>query len=144
MKGIKHFSHSVGQNCFHFVWKPKYAMDPMKFPWVRSDVERFIREACDRNHFEIYELNVQPDHVHLFVDFNPSYAVSKVTQLFKGISAYKILHKFPHLRKTFLRSNHFWSAGKFYRSVGNVTAETIQHYIKQSQGGWNFEHQTKL
>jgi putative transposase len=25
------------------------------------------------------------------------------------------------------------SAGKFYRSVGNVTADTIKHYINESQ-----------
>jgi len=82
--------------------------------------------------------------VHLFVDFPPAYSVSKVVQLFKGFSAYKILQKNPSIRGTFLRKNHFWSAGKFYRSVGNVTADTIQHYIEQSQYGWNFEHQAKL
>jgi REP element-mobilizing transposase RayT len=43
------------------------------------------------------------------------------------------------------RSEHFHSAGsvhfltgvdsgKFFRSVGNVTADTIKHYIKESQG----------
>jgi putative transposase len=26
-----------------------------------------------------------------------------------------------------------WSNGKFYRSVGNITADTIKHYIKESQ-----------
>ncbi|ODS42994.1 MAG: hypothetical protein MSIBF_07025 [Candidatus Altiarchaeales archaeon IMC4] len=27
---------------------------------------------------------------------------------------------------------HLWSKGKFYRSVGNVTADTVKHYIAQS------------
>jgi len=95
MKGIKHFSHSVGQNCFHFVWKPKYAMDPMKFPWVRSDVERFIREACDRNHFEIYELNVQPDHVHLLCDIVPDVHGEKVRRLVKRWLGQKLSERWP-------------------------------------------------
>ncbi len=27
-----------------------------------------------------------------------------------------------------------WSAGKFFRSVGSVTADTVEYYIKESQG----------
>jgi len=29
-----------------------------------------------------------------------------------------------------------WSPGKFYRSVGSVTKETIENYIKYSQQDW--------
>ncbi|MBT3464214.1 IS200/IS605 family transposase, partial [archaeon] len=28
--------------------------------------------------------------------------------------------------------------GKFYRSVGNVSFQTIERYIKESQGEWSF------
>ena len=136
--------HGYGQNAYHLVFVPKCRYKYFSYPGIKKLCEQSFIEVALKYNFKIFALEIQPDHVHLFVDFNPNYSVSKVVQLFKGISAYKILHKFPHLRKTFLRSNHFWSAGKFYRSVGNVTAETIQHYIKQSQGGWNFEHQTKL
>ena len=143
MKGLKHFGHSVGQNCFHFVWKPKYAMDPMKFYGVRCDVERFIREACERNKFEIFELNVQPDHVHLFCDIPHTIAVHRALQMLKGYSSYALLKKHPWLRKYF-RKGHFWSPGKFFRSVGNVTAETIRHYIAYSQHDWNSLPQRKV
>ena len=135
IKGLKHFKRAVGQNCFHFVWKCKYAMDPMKFYGVCCDVERFIREACERHNFEIYELSVQPDHVHLFCDIPPSMNVSKALQLLKGYSSYALLKKHPWLRRYF-RKGHFWSPGKFFRSVGNVTSDVIQNYIKFSQGNW--------
>jgi len=135
IKGLKHFKRAVGQNCFHFVWKCKYAMDPMKFYGVHCDVERFIREACERHNFEIYELSVQPDHVHLFCDIPPSMNVSKALRLLKGYSSYALLKKHPWLRKYF-RKGHFWSPGKFFRSVGNVTSDVIQNYIKFSQGNW--------
>ena len=39
----------------------------------------------------------------------------------------------PELKKRYWGGN-FWSSGKFFRSVGNVTADTIKHYIKDSQG----------
>jgi len=136
--------HGYGQNAYHLVFVPKCRYKYFNYPGIKKLCEQSFYEVANKYHFKIYALEVQPDHIHLFVDFLPSFSVSKVVQLFKGISSHKILHKFPFLRKSYLRKGHFWSAGKFYRSVGNVTAETIQHYIEQSQYGWNFEHQFKL
>ncbi|KUG17970.1 mobile element protein [hydrocarbon metagenome] len=39
----------------------------------------------------------------------------------------------PELKKRYWGGN-LWSGGKFFRSVGNVTADTTKHYIKESQG----------
>ena len=136
--------HGYGQNAYHLVFVPKARYKYFSYSGIKKLCEQSFIEVALKYNFKIFALEIQPDHVHLFVDFPPNFAVSKVVQLFKGISAYQILHKFPYIRKTFFRMGHFWSAGKFYRSVGNVTADTIQHYIQQSQHGWNFEHQTKL
>lgn len=134
---LQHFKHAVGQNAFHFVWKPKYAKDPFKFYGVRKDCERFIDEAASKHKIKIFERKVAPDHVHVFGDIPPTMCVSKALQLLKGYSAFKLLRKHPWLRKHF-RKGHFWSPGKFFRSVGNTTAEAVQHYIAQSKGVWSF------
>ena len=141
---LKSTQHGYGQNTYHFVFVPKCRYKYLSVPSVKEICEQTFYEIAEKHNFNIYALEIQPDHVHLFVDFPPTYSVSRVVQLFKGLSAYRILHKNPPMRNTFLRRNHFWSAGKFFRSVGNVTADTIQHYIEQSQHGWTFEHQTKL
>jgi REP element-mobilizing transposase RayT len=39
----------------------------------------------------------------------------------------------PELEKRYCDGS-LWSSGKFFRSVGNVTAETIKHYIKNLRG----------
>ena len=129
---LKSFKHAFGQNAFHFVWKPKYAKDPMKFYGVRVDIERFITEVAVKYGCEIYKLHVAVDHVHLFVELPPTMSVSKALQLFKGTSAFRLLKKHPWLRKYF-RKGHFWSPGKFFRSVGNTTIEAVEHYINSSQ-----------
>jgi putative transposase len=129
---LKSFRHSFGQNAFHFVWKPKYAKDPFKFESVRIDCELFIREAAQKNGFRIYELYVGVDHIHLFVEMPPTMSVSKALQLFKGYSAFRLFKKHPWLRRHF-RKGHFWSPGKFFRSVGNTTTEAVKHYIASSQ-----------
>ena len=141
---LKSSKHGYGQNAYHLVFVPKCRYKYFSAIGIKKLCEQSFYEVAEKYNFKIYALEIQPDHVYLFVDFPPNISVSKVVQLFKGISAYKILNKFPHLRKTFLRKNNFWTAGKFYRSVGNVTVETIEHYIKQSHGGWYFEHQAKL
>ena len=136
--------HGYGQNTYHLVFTPKCRYKYFMYPGIKKLCKKAFYGIAYCYGFKIHALEIQPDHVHLFVSFAPSFSISKVVQLFKGISAHRILHKFPHIRNTFLRKNHFWSAGKFYRSVGNVTAETIQHYITQSQDGWTFERQEKL
>ncbi len=148
---INKFSHGIGQTCYHFVWCPKYRYKILAIPKVKQACGNYLREIANKHGFEIHELQVMNDHIHLFVSIKQTYSVSYVMQLFKGYSSYKLFKQFPHLRRYYQRG-HLWSAGKFFRSVGNVTADTIQHYIRQSQGAWKFadttkfhqQHQTKL
>jgi len=136
---LTNFRHAVGQNAYHLVWKPKYAKPVFAYESLKRSCENALRQIAKEHGFEIYALEVMPDHVHLFVEVPPSMSVSKALQLFKGGSAYKLFRWHPSLRryKNF-RKGHFWSPGKFFRSVGNVTAETIEHYIAESQGSWKF------
>ena len=125
------FCHAVGQNSYHLIWKPKYAWDCFKFPWVQKDCDAILREASVRYGMTIYELEVMPDHVHCFVEVPPTMSVSHALNLLKGYSAYKLFRKHKWLRNYF-RKGHFWSPGKFFRSVGNVTGEAIKNYIAVS------------
>ena len=78
-------------------------------------------------------MEVVEDHVHLFLEFHPSTSLSKVIQHLKGGSSYRLFKLHPELREKYWGGS-LWSSGKFYRSIGNVTADTIKHYINYSQG----------
>ena len=80
MEGLHHHQHGVGQNAFHLVWKPKYAKDPFKFKIVRDHCEFFLREIAHKHSIAIFELQVETDHVHMFVDLPPVMSVSKSLQ----------------------------------------------------------------
>ncbi len=145
MKGLTNNRHSVGQNCFHFVWKPKYAFPIFGLENLRQDCYAILRSIAERWRFEIFELKVMDDHIHLFVGIPATIPVCKALQIFKGGSAYQLFKKHPSLRRYInFRKGHFWSSGKFYRSVGNVTADTIQHYIAESNNHWNYYTQTNI
>jgi len=132
---LYNFAHGVGQNAFHFVWKLKYAKNTLKSPRVQKDCDAILREAAERYGIKIYELEVMPDHIHIFVEIPPTLSVSKALNLLKGYSAFKLFRKHKWLRTPF-RKGHLWSPGKFFRSVGSVTAENIKRYIAESNRGW--------
>lgn len=135
MKDFQRRKHSVGQNSFHFVWCPKYRWHVLKPKPINKMCEALIRGTCYYNDFEIIELEVMKDHIHLFVEIPPRYSVSKAFNLIKGRTSRILRKRFIWLRKMYPRG-HMWSPGKFYRSVGAVTSETIKNYIKYSQHDW--------
>ena len=128
---LQHLNHSVGQNSFHLVWRLKWSKDPFKFEPVYAVCVASIRKVCRRHGLRIIELEVMPDHIHLFVDLHPSMSVSFAFQILKGYSSRMIFKHHPWLRRHF-RTGHLWSPGKFFRSVGSVTDEAIKNYIAQS------------
>jgi putative transposase len=118
-------------------------MDPFKFAVVRKHCEGFLRDIAQDNGMEVFELQVEADHVHMFVNLQPAMSVSKALQLLKGGSAFRLFRQHPWLRRHF-RKGHFWSPGKFFRTVGNVTADVIAAYIADTHHGWFAASQTTL
>lgn len=114
------------------VWNPKYAAPIFNSTAYRKVCEGIIRQVAVNYNLHIYELQVMPDHLHLFVELPPTMPVSKAFQLFNGISSRMLRRTFSYLRK----HKHLWSPYKFFRSVGNVTAEVIHNYIRYSQGNY--------
>jgi putative transposase len=131
---LKSNKHSVGQNVYHLVFKPKYARPLFKNLHFQKVCKGTLQMVAVRYGFKIHELQVMEDHIHLFVELPPYIPVSKAFQLFKGISSRVLRRNFSYLKED---GDHLWSPGKFYRSVGNVSADVIQNYIKFSQGSWS-------
>ncbi len=129
MSPIKTTKHAVYDLKYHFVWIPKY-----RKKLLIGDVAVFVKQVFNRiateYDWEIEELAVQPDHVHVFLHASPKYAPARIVQVMKSLSAREIFAQFPQLRKQ-LWAGEFWNDGYFVRSVGDqVTAEIIKKYIR--------------
>jgi len=122
-------NRSKGLNQFHFEWCPKYRRNAFEFPTAAHFLEQSLIKTAQQYRIIIHSMDVAPDHVHLFVSLPFDLSVSKAFQLFKGRSAHELFAAFPSFRKVF-RKGHFWSPGKFCRSVSNVKAEVIRKYIE--------------
>jgi putative transposase len=140
---LKHTRHAVGQSAYHFVWRPKYNVSVFASWFPKKVCEGAIKQVANKWKIEIIELKVMPDHVHCFANVPSTISVSMALQVLKGGSARIIFKRCTKWRAFFSRDGkrqpHLWSPGKFFRSVGSVTAETIEAYIKYSQEEWNFD-----
>lgn len=81
------------------------------------------------NDWQIEELNVQLDHVHLLIQLKPTISVSKAIQLLKGGSSRVVRQEFPELEE-FLWGDSFWADGYFAETVGRVNEDMIRKYIQ--------------
>jgi len=128
---LKVFNHSVGQNSYHFVWCPRFRHKLFRHKELKFACENILRAICHKQGFEIFELEIGVDHIHLFVDITPNVSISKAFQLLKGKSSHILFKTFPSLLKSYYWKGGMWSRGKFFRSVGNVTSDVIRNYINQ-------------
>jgi len=90
-------------------------------------LEQLIRDVAAEHDWTIIELAIQPDHVHLFIRVNPYTPPSDVPRLFKGRSSHVLREEFPHL----LKLPSLWTRSFFLSTEGNVSQETIRHYIER-------------
>ena len=114
---------------YHFVWIPKYRKRILSDN-IKVRLEQLIQECSEVNSFEILELSIQLDHVHLFLSAKPRFSPSEIMRLIKGGSSRKIREEFPELEE-FLWGDSFWADGYFVSTHSNLTEEIIREYIKQ-------------
>ena len=113
---------------YHLVWVPKFRRRVLKGK-VAKRIEDLLFECADLHRWKIEELNIQPDHVHILVQMRPEVSVSRMVQLFKGMSSRVVREEFPDL-KEFLWGKSFWADGYFAETFGRVNESQIREYIK--------------
>lgn len=93
---------------------------------VADHLKDIIHIIADSKDITIIELEIMPDHIHLFVSSPPQNAPSLLVNWFKGISArmYNYWYKEPHVK---------WTNSYYVGTAGTVSADTIQKYIEEQK-----------
>ena len=126
---IRRTAHAVYDTKYHLVWAPKYRKW-IKREDIRDRVKEVFDEIAERHEFEIQEVRVAPDHVHIFLSFPPRYSIAHVVGVLKSITAAEVFEKLPEVKRE-LWGGEFWEDGYFARTVGDkVTADLIKRYIQ--------------
>jgi len=78
-----HEQHTVHLVIYHIIWCPKRRRKILVGP-VHERLKQIIGEVVDENGWQIIELAIQPDHVHLFIRSNPYTLPTDIARLVKG------------------------------------------------------------
>lgn len=96
-------------------------------------MKRLVSEICIHYEWSLEEMKIMPDHVHIFVQIDPSTRPVDVAKTIKSITAVQIFTKFPDLKRRKFWGSGLWSRGTYYGSVGQVNEDTIKKYIQEQK-----------
>ena len=107
MLNIVHSRNCVYQTAYHVVWCPQYRKSVLR-GGVAQSLRELLESICAERKYEILSLEIQPDHLHLFVSFPPSVSIADAVRVLKGASARMLLMRHPELKNE-LWAGHLWS-----------------------------------
>ena len=121
----KHSRNSIYLINYHLFWCPKRSKKVL-IGKIKHRLEHIIRQIAKEKDLEILAIEIQPDHLHLFISAYPTVAVHKFIKAFKGRSSNLLRKEFPEL----LKIPSLWTHSYFVSTAGNISNETIKRYIE--------------
>mgnify|MGYP000470406353 CR=1 FL=1 len=115
---------------YHVVFCPKYRR-PVLTPPVDQRLKEVLAETAAAHGMTFHAVEVMPDHVHLFVEADPTLCVAEIVNRLKGRTSRVLREEFPSLRS---RLPTLWSRSYFTATTGYVSQETIRRYIEAQKG----------
>jgi len=111
---------------YHLVFCPKYRRKVLVGN-IPQRLDELIRSKVAELGGEVKALEIQSDHVHLFIAFPPKWSPAQIAFRIKGYTSRILREEFPFLKS---RLPSLWSRSYYIGTAGNVSAETIRKYIE--------------
>jgi len=131
------YKHGVGWSTWHFQWVTKYRYTVFNDKQLQKLCEIFLHEAAKRYRFQIEELEVASNHVHVITKLRTSMSPAKAIQLMKGFSSRMLFMAEEQRLKSFywrdVGKRSLWGDGKFIGSVGHITLEKAKEYVRNHE-----------
>jgi len=92
------------------------------------------KDQEDRSSFVIETMEVDKNHIHLLLSYEPQISITQIVRRLKLSSTKQLYINFKKdLKREFWKENTFWSDGYFVCSIGEANNDTIRKYI-ENQG----------
>lgn len=114
----------------HLVWCPKYRRSVLRHP-IDARLKALFAEIAAEPGMTLHAVEVMPDHVHLFVESDPTLCVAEIVNRFKGRTSRVLRQEFSSRRS---RLPTRWRRSYFAATVGAVSENTIRRYIEAQKG----------
>ena len=122
MSCFRKLTHTIGHCQYRIVWLPKYRHKILTGA-VGNEVGNCIRAFSQQKEFEIVEMNIQPDHVHILAMVPTKIFISDYYGIVKGRTAIRVFNKYRDLKDKPYWVNHFWTEG--YCVAGGLWAGVV-------------------
>ena len=119
----------VYKNQFHVVFCPKYRR-PVLVDGVDVRLKEILLEKAAELDVKILSMEIMPDHVHLFISFDPRLMLHKIIKILKGSSSRILREEFPSLKS---RLPSMWTRSYFSCSVGHIGEAAVRRYIEEQK-----------
>lgn len=126
------YTHKKGivyLNQYHVIFCPKYRRKVLVGD-IEKDLKKIFYEVAQEKNVEIKALEIMPDHVHMFISFDPRQPLHKLIKLFKGRSSRILRDKYPKLKS---RLPSLWTRSYFSCTIGYISEDTIRKYIENQK-----------
>ncbi len=115
---------------YHIVFCPKYRK-PILVDDIADRLKELLTEKAHELVAEVHTLEIMPDHVHLFIESDPTLAVSHIVAQLKGYTSRVMREEFDYLRRVL---PSLWSRSFYAGSVGHVSESAVRKYIEAQKG----------
>ena len=131
-KNYKSKNHSKFILTYHIIFVCKYRKKLLiKYG---EDVKQTMYDISKRYDFDIKEMEVDKDHIHMMISSVPKISPLQIVRVLKQQSTIQMWRRYAsELKKQYWKENTFWTDGYFCSTIGEVSSETLKHYI-QNQG----------
>jgi putative transposase len=114
---------------YHLIWCPKYRRKVLKNN-IELRLKELLLEKANELNCTIEQMEVMPDHVHVFIKTPPTLAPHFIVQQLKGYSARILREEFPELKT---KLPNMWTRSYFIESVGHISEDTVKKYIEEQK-----------
>ena len=119
----------VYKNQFHVIFCPKYRRKVL-VDGIDVRLKEILYEEAEKLNVTIKSLEVMPDHVHMFIEFDPRLILHKIIKQLKGASSHRLREEFPSLKS---KLPSLWTRSYFSCTVGHISEATIMRYIEEQK-----------
>lgn len=113
---------------YHIVWCVKYR-HKILVDSIKDDLIDIIKNICVNNNYELVEINIDLDYVHLLIGLSPQDSIPVVMKTLKGVSARLLNSKHKNELSKVLYGGHIWSPSYYIATTSENIMDNIKEYI---------------
>ena len=127
--GYVHKKGLVYKNQYHIIFCPKYRRKVL-INGIDERLKEILYDIAEEIDVEIKALEVMPDHVHMFIEFDPRINLHNVVKRLKVRSSHILREEYPSLKK---KLPSLWTRSYFSCTIGHISEETIKQYVESQK-----------